>query len=74
MAARSLVVALESELSVAVESEESVVEEPLALPVEDEPVEEALREELELEGTAAHQAVFCDWAAKRLGSVGRGMG
>lgn len=70
MAARSLVVALESELSVAVESEESVVEEPLALPVlVDEPVEEALREELELEGTAAHQAVFCDWAAKRLGSV-----
>lgn len=69
MAARSLVVALESELSVAVESEESVVEEPLALPVlVDDPVEEALREELELEGTAAHQAVFCDWAAKRLGS------
>lgn len=72
VAERSVVLA-ESEESVAeaVESAESVVEEPVALllPVE-EPVEEAVREELELLGTALHQAVFCCCAVLRLGSEG----
>lgn len=68
VAERSVVLA-ESEESVleAVESA-SVVEEPVALRVLEELVEEALREELELLGTALHQAVFCCWAVKRLGS------
>lgn len=71
VAERSVVLA-ESEESVleAVESaeSESVVDEPVALRVLGELVEEALREELELLGTALHQAVFCCWALKRLGS------
>lgn len=60
----------ESEESVVEAVDSSVVDESVALLVleDDEPVEEALREELELLGTALHQDVFCCWAAKRLGS------